>query len=375
MKYRNFGKLNFKPSALGFGTMRLPTLEGNNAKIDEPQATEMLHYAIDHGVNYVDTAYIYHSGQSEVFLGKALQSGWREKVKIADKLTARYVNTYSDLDKILNEQLQKLQTDQIDFYLLHALNREKWEKLYQLNVLSWAEKAIANGRIGHLGFSFHDNFDLFKEIVDAYDKWAFCQIQYNLLDVNFQAGEKGLKYAAEKGLAVVIMEPLKGGYLTKPPEKITRIWNKAEVKKTPAGMALSWLWNQPEVSLVLSGMSSLEQVKENVETASNFEPNSLSKNDLVLIAQVQEEYRQLSAVPCTGCNYCQPCPKTVNIPRIFDIFNQYSLTKDLVKAKESYQRLKEERGSNCVSCKKCESLCPQAIKISEKLKEIDNLLK
>jgi predicted aldo/keto reductase-like oxidoreductase len=375
MKYRNFGKLDFKPSALGFGTMRLPTIDGNSANIDEAQATEMLHYAIDQGVNYIDTAYVYHKGQSEVFLGKALKNGLREKVKLADKLSGWLINTHADLDHFLNEQLQKLQTDHIDFYLLHALTKERWQRLYQLDIIPWAEKAIKDGKIGHLGFSFHDNLDVFKEIIDAYDKWTFCQIQYNLLDVNFQAGEEGLKYAVDKGLTVVIMEPLKGGYLANPPPTITKLWGQAENKRTPASWALSWLWNQPEVSLVLSGMSTLQQVKENCEAADNFETGSLNSNELLLIKKVQEEYQNLSAIPCTGCNYCQPCPKGVRIPKIFEIFNEYTLTQDLQKARESYQKLGEqERASNCISCGQCGRLCPQSIKISEKLKEIDSLL-
>jgi predicted aldo/keto reductase-like oxidoreductase len=244
MKYRTFGKLDWKPSALGFGAMRLPRIDDDPAQIDEPEATRMVRYAIDQGVNYVDTAYPYHRETSETFLGRALQDGYRERVKLATKLPCWKVETFDDFDRYLNEQLAKLQTDHIDFYLLHALNKETWPKMRDLGALRWAEGAQADGRIGHLGFSFHDKYEVFQEIVDATDLWMFCQIQYNYMDVEEQAGTKGLQYAAGKGLAVVIMEPLRGGRLTQyVPPAVQQIWDSAPVRRSPADFALQWLWN------------------------------------------------------------------------------------------------------------------------------------
>jgi len=244
MNYRTFGRLDWKPSALGFGAMRLPTIDNDPAKIDEPEAARMVRYAIDHGVNYVDTAYPYHRQTSELFLGRALQDGYRERVKLATKMPCWLIKEVDDFDRYLDEQLERLQTDHIDFYLLHGLNGDRWPALHALNVLQWAERAIAAGRIGHLGFSFHDSYDVFQQIVDASDLWLFCQIQYNFVDIEYQAGSKGLHYAADKGLAVVVMEPLRGSRLTKRvPPSVQEIWDSAPTQRTPAEWALHWVWN------------------------------------------------------------------------------------------------------------------------------------
>ena len=266
MQYRRFGRLDFKVSALGFGCMRFPT-KGADANIDEPEAIKMLHYAFDRGVNYVDTAYGYHDGNSESLLGRALKNGYRHKVKLATKLPSWKIKEHSDFNRFVNEQLKKLQVEHIDFYLLHILNNEYWPKLRDLGVLKWLESAQADGRIEHIGFSFHDEYKVFEEIVDAYDKWTFCQIQYNYMDIENQAGEKGLKYAASKGMALVIMEGLLGGYLINAPDEVQKLWDSAEKKRTTADWALQWLWNQPEVATVLSGMSTMEQVKQNLVSA------------------------------------------------------------------------------------------------------------
>ena len=283
MKYRKFGKLDWEVSVLGFGAMRLPVIGEDRSKINEPEAIRMIRYAIDHGVNYIDTAYPYHGGNSEVVVGKALKDGYREKVRIATKMPIGRVNSSEDLDRIFNEQMRRLQTNRIDFYLLHGLNKERWLKVLNLNVLDWAEKLIDEGKIGYFGFSFHDEFEVFKEIIDGYDGWTFCQIQYNYVDTESSKrtpGTQGLKYAASKRLAVVVMEPIAGGLLAiPPPPEIQAIWDEAEIKRTPAEWALLWVWNHPEVSLALSGMSTMEQVIENVQTADKSGPTYLQKRN------------------------------------------------------------------------------------------------
>ncbi len=250
-----------------------------------------------------------------------LKDGYREKVKLASKLPSWSIKATADFDKYLNEQLTRLQTDYIDFYLLHALNKDHWPNLRDLHVLEWAEGAIANGRIKYLRFSFHDKYPLFEEIVDAYD-WTFCQIQYNYVDVENQAGTKGLKYAASKGIVVVAMEPLLGGKLVNPPQGIQDLWNTAEKKRAPADWALQWLWDQPEVAVVLSGMNTLQQVAENIVSAEKSGINTLLPAEMALIAQVREQYQGFSPIPCTKCDYCMPCPSNANIPRNFEMYNQ-----------------------------------------------------
>jgi predicted aldo/keto reductase-like oxidoreductase len=370
MKYRKFGKLDFEPSALGFGAMRLPIIGGDTAKIDEPLATEMIRYAIDNGVNYVDSAYPYHKGQSEIAVGKALRDGYREKVKLATKMPCWLINTADDFDKYFNEQLMKLQTDHIDFYLLHGLRTERWSKVRDLGVFRWAEKKIKEGKIGYLGFSFHDELPLFKEIVDAHD-WTFCQIQYNYMDTKYQAGTEGLHYAAKRGLAVVVMEPIAGGRLAiNPPKDIKKIWNEGHHRWKPAEWALQWVWNHPEVSLLLSGMSTMEQVVENVKAAGRSEVSKLAKEDLELIDRVAKKYREMGFVGCTGCRYCTPCPSGVAIPEIFTLFNEFYMKDRDPAIREKYgaQLKSEQWAKNCTSCGRCEDLCPQHLPIRNLLR-------
>lgn len=374
MKYRNFGKLEYKPSALGFGAMRLPVLEGNPSKIDEEEAIRIIRHAIEGGVNYVDTAYPYHAGQSEILVGKALGRQYREKVKLATKLPTWLVNSKADFDRFLKEQLKKLQTDRVDFYLLHSLDREKWQKLQKLSVFSWAEKAVKDGRIGHLGFSFHDEYKVFKDIVDGYNNWAFCQIQYNYMDEDFQAGKEGLKYAAKKGLAVVIMEPLRGGKLANPPQAVKTVFEKAKIKRTPADWALKWIWNQPEVSLLLSGMSNYKQVEENLQSADTSAVDGLSQEELKIIKEAKDTYLKFKPIPCTKCGYCLPCPKGVDIPKTFEIYNDAVMYEDTQQARIQYQRFIEGRAENCINCRRCEKLCPQHIEIAKELKKAKELL-
>ncbi|MGB2823232.1 MAG: aldo/keto reductase, partial [Phycisphaerae bacterium] len=323
MKYRRFGSTGEEVSALGSGTMRLP-VKGGEKDVDESAAIEMIRYAIDSGVNYVDTAWPYHGGNSEVVTGKALRDGYREKVRLATKLPVWEVHGIEDCDRIFEQQLGRLQDEYIDYYLLHCLSRERWAEMQRLGVLEWLEGLRADGRIGRTGFSFHDSFDAFKEIVDAYD-WPVCQIQYNYVCEDVQAGTEGLEYAAAKGLAVVIMEPLFGGTLASPPEQVGAIWRQAGAD--PVDTALQWLWSKPEVSLVLSGMSTLEQVERNVASACRSGVGSLGKEGLDLVARVQAEYRELSPIPCTKCGYCMPCPNGVDIPRNIELYNNSTVLK------------------------------------------------
>lgn len=376
MLYRKFGKLDFEASVLGFGCMRLPILDGDASQIDEAEAIHMIRYAIDQGINYVDTAYFYHKGQSELLVGKALQDGYREKVMLATKLPVMRAQSYEDFDRLLNEQLSKLATDRIDFYLLHGLSRKTWDQSRELGVLRFLDQALADGRIRYAGFSFHDEYPVFQEIVDAYP-WTFCQIQYNYMDTHHQAGSKGLEYAASKGLAVVIMEPIKGGKLAKnPPAIIQDLWNSSPVRRTPAEWALRWVWNHPEVSVVLSGMNTLEQVQENLHTAAEALPNSLTSEELGLIQNVKEKYRSLTKIDCTACGYCQPCPSGVDIPRNFALYNEAHTYDDLGSSRFAYHQFfaEENRASACTECGNCEEACPQNLSIRDYLKEVHQAL-
>jgi len=367
MKYRNFGKLGWKVSALGFGAMRLPIIGNDAARIDEPEAIKMVRYAIDHGVNYIDTAYPYHGGNSEALVGRALMDGYRERVKLATKMPTWLVNSQQDMDKYLEEQLKRLGTS-IDFYLLHGLNKERWQKLGSLGVTEWAEKKMDQEKFGHLGFSFHDECDVFKNIVDSYENWTLCQIQYNYVDAQYQAGTRGLKYAASKGLAVVVMEPIAGGRLAvKPPETIQEIWDQAQVKRTGAEWALRWVWNHPEVSVALSGMSTMKQVKENVRTANDSGMNKLTEGELSLINQATLEYKNVGFIGCTGCRYCLPCSQGVNIPRIISLYNEFYVKSmsDEVKAKYWEHITPESQAKRCAACGRCEELCPQQLPIKD----------
>jgi predicted aldo/keto reductase-like oxidoreductase len=369
MRYRKFAKLDWEASILGFGCMRLPTRDGNpmSPDIDEPEAIRMIRTAIDRGVNYVDTAYPYHGQRSEIVTGLALRDGYRDRVKLATKLPVWQVNEAADFDKLLNEQLQKLQTDRIDCYLLHALDQSRWEKILHLNLLERAEAAIRDGRIGCLGFSFHDQYPTFPEIVDGYDGWAFCQIQYNYMNLEHQAGLRGLQYAAARGLAVVIMEPLLGGRLASPPPAVRQLINGFAEKRSPADWALQWLWNQPEVTVVLSGMSSMDQVEANLGSAESGKAGSLGPAELELVERLREKFLERAPIPCTKCGYCLPCPQGVDIPGNLECYNDGITFDDLTQARFRYQRFFDdaERAGRCVQCRICESRCPQGISIAD----------
>lgn len=368
MQYRDFGRTGLKVSALGFGCMRLPSNENGEVNVDE--AVRQIRYAIDNGVNYLDTAYIYHGGNSERVLGKAIKDGYREKVFVADKLPIWSVKKYEDCERLLNEQLERLDVEYIDFYLVHALNGKAWAEMKAIGVTDFLDKALKDGKIKYAGFSFHDGTQAFKDIIDSYD-WSFCQMQYNYIDEFNQAGVEGLKYAASKGLGVVIMEPLLGGKLAiTPPAEIQELWDSADVKRKPAEWGLKWIWNQKEVSVVLSGMNAQSQVEENLKTAGEAVPGCLSIEEVELISKVRTKYKELNRVPCTGCKYCMPCPAGVNIPENFSSYNQASMYNDWKGSKWWYENKNEkERASSCVECGKCEKVCPQHISIRQHLKD------
>ncbi|MGE5530340.1 MAG: aldo/keto reductase [Patescibacteria group bacterium] len=368
MQYRDFGRLGWQVSALGFGCMRLPVKDG---RVDTDEATRMLRHAIDQGVNYLDTAYGYHGGESERVLGRALSDGYRDRVWLATKFPCWQAKEAGDFDRILDEQLARLATDHIDCYLLHSLDERHWRKVRDLDILRIAQRALDDGRIRHLGFSFHDKTELFKEIVDAYP-WALCQIQYNYMDVENQAGTEGLRYAAARGLAVVVMEPLLGGKLAAPPESVRRIWDAAPRRRTPADWALQWLWHQPEVSTVLSGMSSMDQVRENIASANSSAAGSLSPEELETVAAARRQYLALAPAPCTGCGYCKPCPNGVEIPANFSIYNDGVMHGLPDRGRGQYRNwLREEnRASACLQCGQCEERCPQRIPIGQWMRRI-----
>jgi predicted aldo/keto reductase-like oxidoreductase len=374
MLYREFGKTNEKVSILGFGCMRLPLIPGGDpSQIDEEKSMGLVRYAIDNGVNYIDTAYPYHGngmtrggGASEPFVGRALKDGYREKVKLATKLPSWLIQSRSDMDKYLNEQLERLDTDHIDFYLVHALNKTDWERLKANGIDEFLDSAIKDGRIKYAGFSFHDKLEVFKEIVDYYN-WSFCQIQYNYLDEEFQAGTEGLEYAAARGLGVTIMEPIRGGKLVNIPDEAKEVFDKADVKRSPAEWALKWVWNHPEVKVVLSGMNTLEQLVENIKAAGETPENSLTEKELDIVDEVKNIIKGKMKVNCTACGYCMPCPAGVNIPRCFSAYNTYNM----FPGDKSYENLPvKEKATSCVKCGKCEQHCPQSLPIREHLQTI-----
>jgi len=375
LQYRPFGKLDWKVSTLGFGTMRLPLNSENQADINVPEAVNLIRFAVDQGVNYIDTAYVYHEGQSEVVVGEALQGGYREKVKIATKMPVFSVERKSDLDGIFKTQLKRLRTDHIDFYLLHALMEKTWRKAQELDILGWAERKVEEGKIAYLGFSFHDEYKVFREIVDAYN-WVFCQIQYNYLDEYYQAGKAGLEYAAGKGLAVVVMEPLAGGLLAvQPPANVQRLWDATGVKRSAADWALRWVWNHPEVSVALSGMNTMSQLQENLASAEASGVNMLTPEEISVLTKSRELFQNLGYIGCSKCRYCIHCPQSIDIPLTLGFLNEYAMKRRLPseqeRIKESYLKAVPDgrRANNCLRCGLCEQVCPQHLPVRKLISE------
>lgn len=379
MQYRKIPKTGDVISAIGYGCMRFPTKMG---RIDEKKAEEQIRFAIEQGVNYFDTAYPYHGGGSESFLGKVFSDqALRKQVKIATKLPPWSVKTRADMDRILNEQLEKLNIDSIDYYLVHGImSLEDWERMKNLGVLTFLDGAKAQGKIKHVGFSFHSDIHTFKKIVDDYD-WAMCQIQYNYLDETNQAGTEGLKYASDRDIAVFVMEPLRGGNLAgRMPKAAQQVWDQSTVKRSSAEWALRWVWDHPEVTCVLSGMNVDEHIKENIEAASTAFPNHLTPEELGDISKVRDVFVSLTKVPCTACAYCMPCPAGVNIPMCFEKYNSKSYFGGM-EAKIMYLAQgggvmgdKPTLASQCINCGKCEMHCPQHIEIRKELKNVTKSL-
>ncbi len=365
MNYRVNPKNNDKLSILGFGCMRF-------AK-DEKEVEKQIIYAIENGVNYFDTAYIYPN--SEAVLGRVLAKGYRDKVKIATKIPPYLIKKYEDLDKIFYMQLERLQTDHIDYYFIHMLTDVKiWSRLVNLGILKWIEEKKEKGQIINVGFSYHGGKEEFIKLVDVYD-WEFCMIQYNYLDENNQAGKSGLEYASAKGLPVMVMEPLRGGKLiTNLPKEVYNVWEAAQVKRTPAEWAFRWIWNHPEVTVVLSGMNSQEMIEENIKVASQVQANSFTNDELDMFRKVRQILNEKIKVPCTGCSYCMPCPKGVDIPTCFSCYNDREIEGKLASRMKYIMQtsLKSEahNASLCVECGQCEKHCPQNIAIMKELKNV-----
>ena len=374
MNYR-LDKYGNQLSILGYGCLRFPKKHG---KIDMEQTEKQILQAIDSGINYFDTAYIY--GGSEAALGEILErNGVRDKVRIATKLPHYLIKNPEGLEKLFQEELKRLRTDHVEYYLMHMLGDvQTWDRLKTLGIEEWIAQKKAAGIIGQVGFSYHGNTDMFCKVVDAYD-WDFCQIQYNYLDEHSQAGRRGLNHAAAKGIPVIIMEPLRGGKLVNNlPPKAQKLFADYPVKRTPAQWGLQWLWDQKEVTVVLSGMNSREMIRENIDLASQVQIGQITDDERTLYTQVVKAIHETTKVGCTGCSYCQPCPKGVDIPGIFATYNRYyaeskfGALSDYIKC--TTLKKNPTAISQCIGCGKCETHCPQNIPIREKLQEAQKVL-
>lgn len=375
MQYRKFRTADKETSLLGLGVMRL--VQDENGNIDQQGAVELIRYAIDRGINYIDTAYTYHGGCSEKLIGKALRDGYRERVILADKMPIWLANTEEDVERYFKEQLRRLDVEYIDMYLVHNIIPSNWKKTKELNVLPFLERMRAQGKIKHIGFSFHGDLDLFMEVIDAYP-WEFCQIQLNYLDKDEQATLKGLKYARERGIDVIVMEPLKGGRITdKIPPSVQQIWDRAKASgkapqdRSPAEWAFRWAASQPGVSLILSGMNSYEQIDENTTIFSKDDISQMSSTEQAVLDEVAAEYNRRIKYQCTGCEYCMPCQKKIGIPDVIEYLNNWYAFDQNPSTKTEYITWLDEgeHASDCIHCRKCEEKCPQRLPISEIMAE------
>ena len=377
MLYNELGKTKLEVSRLGFGTMRLPT-KGSNDKIDEEEATKMLTYGIENGINLIDTAYPYHSeglegsGNSERFLGKFLnENSYRDDIYLSTKSPSWAIETESDFEMYLDEQMKKLQTDYIDIYLLHSLTVADWTKVKDLNVLDFLDDCLSSGRVKHVGFSSHLEVDYVIEIIDEYPKWEVVLTQMNYFDEYYQSGVMGLNYLKQVNIGSMIMEPLRGGRLVQNiPPNVQKLWDMAEVKRTPVEWALQYLWNRDDVDCVLSGMTSLEQVKQNIEIASRVD--EISDYDQEIIREVAREYRQSVGNRCTRCGYCMPCPHGVDIINCLNEYNIACMLNDPKASAMQYFTLIDDdsRADSCIGCEGCIPFCTQMLNIPEELQKV-----
>ena len=370
MKYRTMGKLGIQASAFGLGCMRFNGAASGDSVIDEEKAISLIRRAIDGGVTYLDTAYVYLDKTSEIVLGKALRDGYRDRVTIATKMPMEYVHNRTEMEALLESELKKLQTDHIDFYLMHGINKEKWEYFKSIGAPEFFEDMKKAGKIRFKCFSFHGPYEDFEYILNDWD-WDMVQIQYNFMDISNQAGTKGLKLAGSKGIPVVIMEGLLGGRLSKAPANVQALYDAFPVKRSAVEWAFRWLCNHPEVSVVLSGCNEAEQIDENLRIFDTVESNIMSEGELKLMEDVREAYLSRTKIGCTGCRYCMPCPNGVNIPGVFSVWNSVSLYDTDPKWNWDLRQIKE-KGSGvdrCVACGACEAACPQHLPIIENLKK------
>lgn len=380
MQYRTMPNSDIKLSALGFGCMRLPTKGGipTSAFIDKEKAAQLIRSAIDQGVNYLDTAYPYHLGASESFLGEhILKDGYREKVYIATKLPCMTIRKKESIREIFQKQLKKLHVDYIDYYLLHSLDGNTWDLMKSLGIIEFMNEVKASGQVKSMGFSFHGKKEDFIRICDEYD-FDFTQVQYNILDEHFQAGIEGIEYAHKKGMGVIVMEPLRGGSLVgKMPKDIQDIYDQAEVKRSAAEWAFRWIYNNPAVTLVLSGMNIQEHLDENVRIAIDSPPNCMTESEKAIVDEVREKYNELLQVGCTGCAYCMPCPAGIDIPAAFKNLNNYHMFSKMEGRiyHAAYLGIQTEDGratftDKCIDCGVCEQKCPQNLPIREHFKQV-----
>ncbi len=370
MQYRTFPKTGETVSALGFGCMRLPVQQTEGNPIDRPEAIRMIRHAIDSGVTYVDTAFGYHNEESEVVVGLALQDGYRERIKLATKLPLWKVETYEDMERLLDIQLGRLQTDHVDFYLLHACNRNSFAKVKDLGAFKFLEDMKAKGKIRFAGFSFHDDAETFRSIIDSWDGWDFCQVQMNVLDEFNQATMEGVRYAFSKKIGLVVMEPLRGGALTvRMPEEIKAIYKNSGYDRSAAEWAFRWVYDKPEFITILSGMSTMEQVEENLRIFDKAKPGCLTEEEKAILTSVRKAYEARVRVGCTGCEYCMAgCPMEIKIPEIFRPYDNAAMFDTLPRF---YERYRKDVGENkCIKCGACEAICPQKIHIRDWLDTI-----
>lgn len=367
MEKRKLENLGIETSLLGFGCMRFPVCA--DGKINEPEAERMLDKAIAEGVNYIDTAYPYHEGQSEIVVGKILKKYERSSFYLATKLPLWKVEKKEDIRAIFEEQLEKLQTDYIDFYLMHAVGKERWDKMLEIGCIGELEKLKAEGKIKYLGFSFHDSYEVFEEVINHRD-WDFAQIQFNYMDAEEQAGMRGYELAVKKGVPLIIMEPVKGGSLARFAEDIMGRFRQLDADASASSFALRWVGSFPGVKVILSGMSTMEQVEDNLKTFTPFKP--LSQEERAVVEDVAATIKSRVQNGCTGCRYCMPCPAGVDIPGCFAAWNTYHMYQNynVVKWRWEKEIGPEHQAKNCIKCGKCEAACPQKLSIREDLAKV-----